>query len=152
MYLVAGAKKRKTLIQHDVPVRIVPGISAGIGGLASAGIPVTHRDVNQSVTFITGHDQSGKTPSALDWEAIAKASQVLVIYMGMKHLTEISAALLRGGRDPYEPVAIVTDATTSQQSVLETTLINAEKDVAASGLMPPAINLRRTGRGDASGP
>ena len=134
-----GGEEAQTLVQHDIPVRIVPGISAGIGGLGSAGIPVTHRDVNQSVTFITGHDQSGNTPTALNWEAMAKASQVLVIYMGMKHLSEISAALIRGGRDPHEPVAIVTDATTPDQSVLETTLTNAQKDVDAAGLKPPAV-------------
>lgn len=54
-----GGEEAQTLIQHGIPVRIVPGISAGIGGLAYAGIPVTHRDVNQAVTFVTGHDQTG---------------------------------------------------------------------------------------------
>jgi len=120
-----GGEEAQTLIQHDIPVRIVPGISAGIGGLAYAGIPVTHRDVNQSVTFITGHDQSGQTPSALDWEAISRASQVLVIYMGMKHIDEITGALLNAGRPINEPVAIVTQATTADQKVLESTLLRA---------------------------
>jgi len=54
-----GGEEAQTLVQHGIPIRIIPGISAGIGGLAYAGIPVTHRDVNQSVTFVTGHDQSG---------------------------------------------------------------------------------------------
>ena len=89
-----GGEEAQTLVQHGVPVRIIPGISAGIGGLAYAGIPVTHRDVNQSVTFITGHDQSGETPNTLDWASISRSSQVLVIYMGMKHIGQISAALL----------------------------------------------------------
>ena len=81
-----GGEEGQALVQHGIPIRIIPGISAGIGGLAYAGIPVTHRDVNQSVTFVTGHDQSGKTPSSLNWQAISEGSQVLVIYMGMKHM------------------------------------------------------------------
>ena len=134
-----GGEEAQTLIQHDIPVRIIPGISAGIGGLAYAGIPVTHRDVNQSVTFVTGHDQSGNTPQSLDWNAISRGSQVLVIYMGMKHLDQIMTSLLEAGRPSSEPVAIVTNATTDAQQVLETTLGSAVADVAASGLEPPAI-------------
>ena len=134
-----GGEEAQTLIQNGIPVRIVPGISAGIGGLAYAGIPVTHRDVNQSVTFVTGHDQSGQTPGSLDWEAIAKGSQVIVIYMGMKHIAQITAALMEAGRPASEPVAVVTTATTASQQVLETTLGAAVEDVARSGLEPPAI-------------
>ncbi|MDA9061557.1 uroporphyrinogen-III C-methyltransferase, partial [Planktomarina temperata] len=85
-----GGEEAQTLVQHGVPIRIIPGISAGIGGLAYAGIPVTHRDVNQSVTFVTGHDQTGDTPGSLDWSAIAQGSQVIVIYMGMKHIAQIT--------------------------------------------------------------
>ncbi len=134
-----GGEEAQTLVQHGVPVRIIPGISAGIGGLAYAGIPVTHRDVNQSVTFITGHDQSGETPNTLDWASISRSSQVLVIYMGMKHIGQISGALLAAGRPASEPVAVVSDATTPRQKVLETTLGALEADLAASGLEPPAI-------------
>ena len=134
-----GGEEAQTLVQHGVPVRIIPGISAGIGGLAYAGIPVTHRDVNQSVTFVTGHDQSGATPSSLDWNAIARASEVLVIYMGMKHLEPITSALLDAGRAKDEPVAIVVDATTPRQRVLETTLGTAVADSDAASIAPPAI-------------
>ncbi|MCG6902199.1 MAG: uroporphyrinogen-III C-methyltransferase [Rhodobacter sp.] len=134
-----GGEEAQTLVQHGVPIRIIPGISAGIGGLAYAGIPVTHRDVNQSVTFVTGHDQSGETPSSLDWKAISKGSQVLVIYMGMKHIAQITAALRRAGRATDEPVAVVTSATTCDQKVLETTLGTVESDIVAAGLEPPAI-------------
>ena len=134
-----GGEEAQTLVQHGVPIRIIPGISAGIGGLAYAGIPVTHRDVNQSVTFVTGHDQSGKTPSSLDWHGIAKGSQVIVIYMGMKHIAQISGQLIAAGRPMSEPVAVVTTATTEQQQVLETTLGTAPADIAAAGLEPPAI-------------
>lgn len=134
-----GGEEAQTLVQHGVPIRIIPGISAGIGGLAYAGIPVTHRDVNQSVTFVTGHDQSGQTPSSLNWQALSDGSQVLVIYMGMKHATRIQTALLEAGRPASEPVAVVVSATTQDQDVLETTLGTLAHDLEASGLEPPAI-------------
>ncbi|QQA44574.1 uroporphyrinogen-III C-methyltransferase [Pelagovum pacificum] len=134
-----GGEEGQTLVQHGIPIRIVPGISAGIGGLAYAGIPVTHRDVNQSVTFVTGHDQSGEAPSSLDWAAISRGSQVIVIYMGMKHIARIAGALLEAGRSVDEPVAVVTEATTERQRVLETTLGRLEADIAESGMEPPAI-------------
>ncbi len=134
-----GGEEAQTLVQHGVPIRIIPGISAGIGGLAYAGIPVTHRDVNQSVTFVTGHDQSGNTPSSLNWKAISEGSQVLVIYMGMKHAAQITRSLLEAGRTPDEPCAVVCSATTGDQQVLETTLSQMATDIDASGLEPPAI-------------
>lgn len=134
-----GGEEAETLTRAGIPFRIIPGISAGIGGLAYAGIPVTHRDINQSVTFITGHDQSGDTPSTIDWAAVSRASDVLVIYMGMKHLARISQSLIDAGRSPDEPTAIVTNATLESQSVLETTLAAAHQDAAAAGIAPPAI-------------
>ena len=134
-----GGEEAQTLVQHGVPFRIVPGISAGIGGLAYAGIPVTHREFNQSVTFVTGHDQTGETPSSLDWEALARGSQVLVIYMGIKHARVIAEALLAAGRPADEPVAIVANATLSDQQVLETCLGQLAQDLEASAMQPPAI-------------
>jgi uroporphyrin-III C-methyltransferase len=134
-----GGEEAQTLVQNAIPIRIIPGISAGIGGLAYAGIPVTHRDVNQAVTFVTGHDQSGETPQSLDWQGIANGSQVIVIYMGMKHIARISAELIKAGRAIDEPVAVVTNATKPEQHVLETTLARLEADIAASELEPPAI-------------
>ncbi|MDX8348782.1 uroporphyrinogen-III C-methyltransferase [Cognatiyoonia sp. IB215446] len=134
-----GGEEAQTLVQHDVPIRIIPGITAGIGGLAYAGVPVTHRDVNQSVTFVTGHDQSGKTPGSLDWDSISKGSQVIVIYMGMKHIAQIAGKLLAAGRPAAEPVAVITTATTDAQNVLETTLGTIVNDIAHAGLEPPAI-------------
>lgn len=134
-----GGEEAQTLVQHGVPIRIIPGISAGIGGLAYAGIPVTHRDVNQSVTFVTGHDQSGNTPGNLDWTSISKGSQVIVIYMGMKHIAQIADHLIAAGRSLHEPVAVVTTATTQDQHVLETTLGTIVDDIAAARLEPPAI-------------
>ncbi|GAA3875392.1 uroporphyrinogen-III C-methyltransferase [Celeribacter arenosi] len=134
-----GGEEAQTLIQHNIPVRIVPGISAGIGGLAYAGIPVTHRDVNQAVTFVTGHDQKGETPTTLDWDAISKASGVIVIYMGMAHAPQIRDALMAAGRPAGEPVAIVSQATLATQKVLETTLGEMLDDIAQTEMGPPAI-------------
>lgn len=134
-----GGEEALTLIEHGVPFRIVPGITAGIGGLAYAGIPVTHREINHAVTFLTGHDSSGVVPDRIDWEAIGRGSPVIVMYMAMKHIAAISANLIASGRSPDEPVAFVCDAATPAQKVLETTLGRAVEDVAASGLEPPAI-------------
>jgi uroporphyrin-III C-methyltransferase len=134
-----GGEEAQTLVQHQIPIRIIPGISAGIGGLAYAGIPVTHRDVNQSVTFVTGHDQSGESPSSLNWKAISDGSQVLVIYMGIKHISRITSELIKAGRSVSEPVAVVTNATTNNQQVLETTLGSMTVDLEKTGMSPPAI-------------
>lgn len=134
-----GGEEALTLVEHHIPFRIVPGITAGIGGLAYAGIPVTHRDTNHTVTFLTGHDSSGVVPDKIDWDGVARGSQVIVMYMAMKHIPTITSRLMAAGRSADEPVAFVTDASTATQNVLETTLARAADDVAASGLQPPAI-------------
>jgi uroporphyrin-III C-methyltransferase len=134
-----GGEEALALVAAGVPFRIVPGISAGIGGLAYAGIPITHRDVNSAVTFVTGHDASGVVPDAVDWEALAKGSPVIVVYMALKHIASIAGRLLAAGRMPDEPVAIVSRATTARQQVVETTLAAAAADAGASGIEPPAV-------------
>ncbi|MBB4005969.1 uroporphyrinogen-III C-methyltransferase [Allorhizobium taibaishanense] len=134
-----GGEEALTLVEHGVPFRIVPGITAGIGGLAYAGIPVTHREVNHAVTFLTGHDSSGAVPDAIDWRAIAKGSKVIVMYMAMKHMDHIAAQLIAAGRSSQEPLAFVCDAATDRQRVLETTLGAAEADMKAASIQPPAI-------------
>jgi uroporphyrin-III C-methyltransferase len=134
-----GGEEALTLVEYNVPFRIVPGISAGIGGLAYAGIPVTHRDINHAVTFLTGHNSSGLVPDAINWDAIGKGSPVIVMYMAMKHIAEISANLIAAGRSRNEPVAFVCNASTSAQQVLETTLGEAPVAALTSGIEPPAI-------------
>lgn len=134
-----GGEEAQMLVQAGVPIRILPGISAGIGGLAYAGIPVTHRDVNQAVTFLTGHDRTGMMPSAVNWQGIADGSQVIVMYMAIKHLPEICDHLIKAGRSPSEPVAVVSNATWSSMTILETTLGKAPQDVIDQGVVPPAI-------------
>lgn len=131
-----GAEEALALVEAGVPFRIVPGVTAGIGGLAYAGIPVTHRDTNHTVTFITGHGADGKLP-LLDWEAIAKASPTLVFYMARQHASEVSARLIKAGRRPDEAAAVVSNASLAQQSVHITTLDKLGESAAASSA--PAI-------------
>ena len=134
-----GGEEALTLVEHGVPFRVVPGVSAGVGGLAYAGIPITHRDVNHSVTFITGHDQAGATPSAIDWSGVARGAPVVVMYMAVKHLTAIAQALIAAGRAPEESLAVVSHATTDTQKVVETTLGAAAAGDLSDRLEAPAI-------------
>lgn len=133
-----GGEEALHLARAGIPFRIVPGVTAGIGGLAYAGIPATHRDVNSAVTFITGHDVTGNAPDGLDWPSLAKGSPVLVLYMALKHMEEIASRLMQGGRSPEEPVALVSKASTKDQSVLVTDLGHAA-EVAATAPTPAVI-------------
>jgi uroporphyrin-III C-methyltransferase len=117
-----GGEEALALAEAGIPFRIVPGISSGLGGLAYAGIPVTHRDANQAVIFLTGHDETGGLPQAVDWAAIARAAPVIVMFMAVKHLPSIAEKLLAAGRDPADRLAVVSNGTLSDQSVVETTL------------------------------
>jgi uroporphyrin-III C-methyltransferase len=134
-----GGEEAMALVAAGIPFRIVPGISAGIGGLAYAGIPVTHRDINSAVAFVTGHDSGGLVPDSIDWESLAKGAPVLVIYMALKHIEPITRRLLAAGRQAGEPVAIVSKASTAGQRVIETTLGQAVDAVTESGVEPPAM-------------
>jgi len=134
-----GGEEALALVAAGVPFRIIPGISAGVGGLAYAGIPATHRDTNSAVTFLTGHETGGAVTHSVDWAGIAKGSPVIVIYMALKHLGVITEQLIAHGRSAQEPVAIVSKATLPEQMVLETTLAGAVADAAASGIEPPSL-------------
>ncbi|WP_026871341.1 uroporphyrinogen-III C-methyltransferase [Inquilinus limosus] len=134
-----GGEEGLALVEAGIPFRIVPGITAGVGGPAYAGIPVTHRDTNHAVTFLTGHDATGDVTAGVAWDAIARGSPVIVVYMAIKHIARIAAHLIEGGRSPAEPVAVISRATTSQQRVLETTLARAAEDVAVQGIEAPAV-------------
>lgn len=134
-----GGEECQTLARAGVPFRIVPGISAGVGGLAYAGIAATHRETNHSVIFLTGHDASGNVPAGVDWQALATASPVIVMYMAVKNLAHIAGKLLAGGRAPADPVAIVANATLPQQSVTETTLGAIVAGFDAAELATPAM-------------
>ncbi len=116
-----GGEEAQALARAQIPFRIVPGITAGIGGLAYAGIPVTHRDTNHAVTFITGHGSDGKL-TRLDWDAVSRGAPTLVFYMGRKFAGEIARALLAAGRPPGEPAAIVANAARPDQELRITDL------------------------------
>jgi len=112
-----GGEEALALAAAGVPFRIVPGISAGVGGTTTAGIPLTHRGVARSVTFATGHDVADLTRVPL--------SDVLVLYMAGRNLGSIAARLVRAGRDPEDAVALIQDATRPEQTVRITTLAEA---------------------------
>lgn len=134
-----GGEEAMQLAKASIPFRIVPGVSAGIGGLAYAGIPLTHRDHNSVATFITGHGTSGDVPEQINWQAIAEGSPVIVVYMAIKHLPNITSKLLNAGKNPDEPVAIISHATLPDQSVLETSLQKCTEDAMAAEVQAPAV-------------
>ena len=134
-----GGEECQHLAAAAIPFRIVPGITAGIGGLAYAGMPATHRDTNHSVLFLTGHDANGNMPASVNWPAVSVASPVIVMYMAVKHLGEIATALLESGRPADDPVTILSNASMPHQEIASTTLGAAGAFVAANDPPTPAI-------------
>ncbi len=132
-----GGEEALTLVNAGIPFRVVPGITAAIGGMAYAGIPMTHRATATAVTFVTGHNLSGQVPSDLDWHALARGAQVLVFYMALKHIDDIVTRLLSGGLPADTPAALIADATTERQNIIECRLSDAPE--AATAVSPPAL-------------
>ena len=113
------------------------GISSGIGGLAYAGIPLTHRAKSRVVTFLTGHNATTVTSTSVDWQAVSEGSQVLVFYMSLRNIAEITKLLMEAGRSREEPVAFVSRATLPDQQVVVSTLQNAARD--SKEILTPAL-------------
>ena len=134
-----GGEEALALEKSGIPFRIVPGISAGLGGLAYAGIPATHRETNHAVLFMTGHDETGTMTGGVDWSAIARAAPVLVLFMAVRQLPSIAEKLLAAGRDPSDRVAIVSNATLPNQSVIDTHLGEVTALIAEQPVPTPAI-------------
>ena len=124
-----GGEEALALAAAGIAFRIVPGISAGIGGTAAAGIPLTHRRLARSVAFATGHDSSGDLAD-VDWAALSRGAEVLVFYMAQRRIGQIAERLIAAGRPPSEPVALISNATCPDQDVRISTLANAGADVA----------------------
>lgn len=135
-----GGEEALALHAAGVAFHVVPGITSGLGGLASAGIPATTRDTNQAIILMTGH-YAMQGPEAIDWPAFARTGVPLVLYMAMNNLEAIVGELIRAGMAETTPIAFVTKATTPEQRVLVSTLAAAAADVAAAGIEAPAITV-----------
>ncbi|MGI8315209.1 uroporphyrinogen-III C-methyltransferase [Halobacillus mangrovi] len=116
-----GGEEAEELARRNIPYEIVPGITSGIAAPAYAGIPVTHRNYSSSVSFITGVSNLGVDQEEY-WEHVAKSMDTLCIYMGVKKLPQISERLIRHGRDPLTPIALVHWGTTGDQLTVTGTL------------------------------
>ncbi|MCF6092673.1 uroporphyrinogen-III C-methyltransferase [Microaerobacter geothermalis] len=127
-------------LSHGITFEIVPGVTSGIAASAYAGIPVTHRDMNTTVAFITGHTKTGKAPD-INWEYLAKGIETLVFYMGVTNLPFIQQQLLRYGRSSETPVALVRWGTFSKQETLIGNLGNIVERVEKAQFKAPAIIL-----------
>lgn len=134
-----GGEEMAALLQAGVEVEGVPGISSGMAAPAYAGIPITHREYSSAVLFVTGHEAVGKYRPEVHWEAVARAAETLVIYMGIHNLQTIAAGLLRGGKPPETPVAVIRWGTTPQQTVTTLTLEQIQNCYEALDLKPPAV-------------
>lgn len=134
-----GGEEMQDLVRAGIPVEIVPGITSGIAVPAYAGIPITHRQYSSSVTFVTGHEATRKYRPRVDWGAIAKASDTIVIYMGVHNLSNIVLQLQQGGLSPDTPIALIRWGTTPQQEELIATLATIVKEIEVKKFIAPAI-------------
>src|SRR5690625_4637422 len=119
-----GGEEIELLVERGIPFQVVPGITAASGCAAYAGIPLTDRDYAQSVRFVAGHLKTQQTNP--NWPELALPGQTLVIYMGLMGLAEICQSLLKHGRAPDTPVALVEKGTTPNQRVLVADLTSIE--------------------------
>lgn len=134
-----GGEEIETLMQHQVSFQVVPGITAANGVSSYAGIPLTHRDYAQACLFITGHLKDGTLD--LDWVAMSRPRQTVVIYMGLVGLKEICEKLIEQGVAANMPVAVVQQGTTQRQKVVTATLADLAEKVEAAGMKPPCLTI-----------
>ena len=134
-----GGEEALSLKLNKIPYKIVPGATAGIAGLAYAGIPATHRDFNTSVTFISAYGAGGEKPETIDWTIFSKTSQLIVIYMGLERINWVCSELVKRGRDRNENIAIISNATKQNQKILISTLSNCLEDFDKNAVESPAL-------------
>ncbi len=134
-----GGEEIETLMEYGIPFQVVPGITAANGVSSYAGIPLTHRDYSQACLFITGHLKDGSLD--LDWEAMARPRQTVVIYMGLVGLAQICEQLIKHGVSPDMPVAVVQQGTTQRQKVVTATLADLSEKVVEAGLKAPCLTI-----------
>lgn len=132
-----GGEELATIAEAGIAAEVVPGITAALGASACTGIPLTHRDHAQSCVFVTGHRKDGSY--TLDWPMLARPNQTVVIYMGVGSLPGIVEELVRHGRNPQTPVALVRNATHADQKTVVGRLENIVDVAAAHQVQPPAL-------------
>ena len=136
-----GSEEAQALAAAGITFEIVPGVTAGIAAPAYAGIPVTHRGVATSVTFVTGHEDPSKPDAQTDWAALARAGGTIVLYMGVKTLPRIAAALVAGGMRADMPAAAVQWGTHARQRTVTATVSTLADAIAREGLGAPVITV-----------
>lgn len=134
-----GSEEAQTLAGEGIPFEVVPGVTAGIAAPAYAGIPVTHRGVSTSVTFVTGHEDPAKGAPTIDWTALARAGGTLVLYMGVRALGRIVSALRAAGMPLDTPAAAIEWGTYPCQRTVTATLGTLEARVSEDGFEAPVI-------------
>ena len=134
-----GGEELQVLAAEGVPFEVVPGITAACGVASYAGIPLTHRDFAQSCLFTTGHLKDGSCE--LDWPALVRPRQTVVIYMGLSGLATICAQLVAHGLPANWPAAVVAQGTTAAQQVVCATLATLADEVVRAGLASPALTI-----------
>lgn len=134
-----GGEEMQDLVAAGVSVEVVPGITAGIAAPAYAGIPVTHRAYSSSVTFVTGHEATGKYRPQVNWQAIAHGSETIVIYMGVHNLANIVEELVAAGLAVETPIALVRWGTRPNQEELVGTLATIVNQMEAAQFSAPAV-------------
>ncbi len=138
-----GGEEALALAKAGIPFEVIPGVTSPIAAPAYAGIPVTHRDYTSTVAFVTGHEAltpDPSHPSPLPWEALAQIGTV-VFLMGTKNLEKIAARLIRAGKSPDTPVAVIEQGTLPQQRVVEGRLDKIAWLARRAGLKPPAVTV-----------
>jgi uroporphyrinogen III methyltransferase/synthase len=131
-----GGEEAEILRQAGVPYEIIPGVTSGVGALAYAGIPVTHRGLASAVAFVTGHE-AAELSAGVDWAGLASSSVTLVCYMGLGRLNEVRDELVQNGRPPDTPAAVIHWGTKAEQQVVTAPL--SELPERASGMRQPAL-------------
>ncbi len=134
-----GGEELQALAAEGVSFEVVPGVTAACGVASHAGIPLTHRDFAQSCTFVTGHLKDGS--SELDWPALARPRQTVVIYMGLSGLATICAQLIAHGLPAHWPAAVVAQGTLPTQRVVCATLATLADEVESEGLQSPCLTI-----------
>ena len=134
-----GGEELQTLAAHGVAFEVVPGVTAASGVSSYAGIPLTHRDYAQSCLFVTGHLKDGT--AALDWPAMVRLRQTVVIYMGLGGLSEICRQMMAHGATPDLPIAVVQNGSVATQKVVIGTLADMPQRVADEGLVSPCLTI-----------